>query len=308
MRHFIDAHLADKTPHSGDPVVFVAGRKSGHAVFLGVRAHAAELDDVELFAVLRQPALAVEDRAAVLQLDAERRDEHDGRCDDQADQGEHDVSEPLDDGIFQRRVIALHLQHRQMEQVGAFGGRHDQVAHPGDKVGLDGMHQAVLRDDVAVMAVDSRQKNSIRFFEHVGVGDAFFYGYRCDNFKFSAEVVLFDKAVHPLAHVVDDNGPVCRKRLKIPLLGDICPAESGRELDAEHQQQRQHVRCAADEQPGDEVHNGIHLEQREHLTVDHFALAAVRHLKRLVDPADDKIQYRVKHQNQPVSAHREMHP
>ena len=119
---------------------------------------------------------------------------------------------------------------------------------------------------------------------------------------------MFDQAVHPVAHVIDDNGPVCRKRLKIPLLGHICPAEGGRELDAEHQQQRQHVRCAADEQPGDEVHNGVHLEQREHLTVDHFALAAVRHLKRLVDPADDKIQHRVKHQNQPVAAHREMHP
>ena len=156
LGQFVDAHFADKTPHPGDPVVFVAGRKSGHAVFLSVRAHAAELDDVELFAVLRQPALAVEDRAAVLQLDAERRDEHDGRCDDQADQREHDVSEPLDDGIFQRRVIALHLQHRQMEQMGAFGGLYDQVAHPGDQVGLDGMHQAVLRDDVAVMAVDPR--------------------------------------------------------------------------------------------------------------------------------------------------------
>ena len=78
LRQFIDAQQPDDVADAGDAAV-VGGGPARFAVFLGIGAHAAELDDIEGLAVVAHPLLAVEHRALAFQLDHDGREQHQRR-------------------------------------------------------------------------------------------------------------------------------------------------------------------------------------------------------------------------------------
>ena len=71
LRQLVDVGPAQEPADLGHPVVGGLG-PADDAVGLGVGAHRAQLHDLELLAVLAEAALAVEHRAAVLELDGDR--------------------------------------------------------------------------------------------------------------------------------------------------------------------------------------------------------------------------------------------
>ena len=66
---------AHDAAHARDAVV-AGGGPARLAVFLGVGAHAAELDHLERLAVQAHALLPVEHRAAAVELDGQRREQH----------------------------------------------------------------------------------------------------------------------------------------------------------------------------------------------------------------------------------------
>ena len=84
---------AQESPDPGHAVV--ADRGPLRAVGLGVGAHRAQLEDLEAVAELPEPALAVEDRPAVVELDRDRRDREHGQEAERDDAAEHEVEGAL---------------------------------------------------------------------------------------------------------------------------------------------------------------------------------------------------------------------
>ena len=73
----VDAGGADEPTHRGDAlVIFPCQHRAG--IGLRVDHHAPELGELEALPSLGQPDLAVEHRAAVLEFDGQRRDQHQG--------------------------------------------------------------------------------------------------------------------------------------------------------------------------------------------------------------------------------------
>ena len=75
----------------------LAGAPLGQSVGLGIYAHRPELQDLELLAVLADAALAVDDRAAVAELDPDRRGDERGSEEKPDPDRTGDVEHPLRD-------------------------------------------------------------------------------------------------------------------------------------------------------------------------------------------------------------------
>ena len=85
LRQLVDARLADDPAHARNAGV-VFGGPFGDARFR-VLAHGAELDQLELPAVLAHPALEIKDRARRIEFDRQGGKQHDRRGKDNTEQG-----------------------------------------------------------------------------------------------------------------------------------------------------------------------------------------------------------------------------
>ena len=102
LRQFVDAQQPDDVAHPGDPAVVGRGPLR-LAVFLGIGAHAAELGDLEVLAVVAHPLLAVEDRPAAFQLDGDGGQQHHRG----GHQDQHQRAQDVEDALDRRAVETL---------------------------------------------------------------------------------------------------------------------------------------------------------------------------------------------------------
>ena len=103
LRQFVDAAGANHGTDSCDARV-VLRRPAGHAVTLGIGRHAAKLRALEGTATKPHSFLEIEDRATTVELDSDRRQDHDRKGDEQEQHRHRDIEVALDDGP----QVALH--------------------------------------------------------------------------------------------------------------------------------------------------------------------------------------------------------
>ena len=161
LRELIQAALADNAPDGRDTGIIYAGGEKGNAVLLGIDAHGAELDDLELAAVLCQPGLLIEDGAAVIQLDRQGGKQHQRTEQNKRQPGADDVKDALDQHILRPEDRTADKQHRAVEGLDVYSLAHDNIPNMGEKEAGNALLLAVLQDAVADTAVDAGDKDGL---------------------------------------------------------------------------------------------------------------------------------------------------
>src|SRR5574340_927035 len=132
LRQLVDAGAADETSGERHAAV-VLTCPARLAVFLGIDAHAAELENGEIAAALADALLAVEHRAGTFQFDQQGGQRHDRQADSQHGGADHEVEEtfdgisndPLVEAFGQNHPAGIHRVDLQMavfafEEAGQF--------------------------------------------------------------------------------------------------------------------------------------------------------------------------------------------
>lgn len=119
LRQLVDAQLADHLAHPGDAHVTVLGKLG--AGFFRILAHAAELVDAKILVPLPYPVLQEHHGARTLQLDEDRRHQHQGREQRDRDQRGQNVHSTFDEGIDGGRQEGTKLVLVQMINLHAPG-------------------------------------------------------------------------------------------------------------------------------------------------------------------------------------------
>lgn len=241
LGQFVQAALADEAADRRDAVVLVAGGEAGHAVFLGVCAHAAELIDGELSPVLGEAHLLIDGGAAVIEMDRRRRDQKDRAQEDQRRAGRDNVEGPLDDGVFRLQLRSGDKKNRRVEGLDMDGFLHDDVADVRQEEADDALFLAVFGDAVAAAAVHPRDEDGVVSFQFVP-----------DALEAVAVVAeLFIDAVEPLARLsaegaealfvqlvpIDQDRPLHRIEAEIVPVGKIGPDRIQRQLEEKHSEE-----------------------------------------------------------------------
>ena len=161
LRELIQAALADDAPDGRDARIIYAGGEAGDAVLLGIDAHGAELDDLELAAVLCQPGLLIEDGAAVIQLDRQGGKQHQRTEQNERQPGADDIKEPFNKHVFRAKDRTADEEHRAVEGLDMYGLAHDNIPNMGEKEARNALVLAVLQDAVADAAIDAGDKDGL---------------------------------------------------------------------------------------------------------------------------------------------------
>src|SRR5262249_21807379 len=101
LRQLVDRQPAEDPARARDPRVTPVDRVAG-AELLGADQHRPDLQQLELLAVLPHPALPVDDRAPVLELDGKRGGTEQRARHRQAERREHDVGRAVHAGTSTR--------------------------------------------------------------------------------------------------------------------------------------------------------------------------------------------------------------
>ena len=238
---FVQAAFAYEAADRRDAVVLVAGREAGHAVLLGVRAHAAELIDGELSSVLGEAHLLINRGAAVIEMDRCRRDQKNRAQEDQRRAGRDDVEGPLDDGVFRLQLRPAHKKDRRVEGLDMDGFLHDDVADMRQEEADDALFLAVFGDAVAATAVHPRDEDGVVPFqlmpdalEAVAVVTEFFIDAVEPLARLSAEgaEALFVQVV-----AIDQDRPLHRIEAEIVPVGEVGPDRIQHQLNREHSEE-----------------------------------------------------------------------
>ena len=161
LRQLIQAALADNAPDGRYAGIVYAGGEAGDAVLLGIDAHGAELDDLELAAVLCQPGLLIEDGTAVIQLDRQGGKQHKRTEQNKRQPGADDVKDAFDQHILRAEDRTADKEHRAVEGLNMHGFAHDNIPNMGEKEAGNALFLAVLQDAVADTTVDAGDKDGI---------------------------------------------------------------------------------------------------------------------------------------------------
>ena len=161
LRELIQAALADDAPDGRDTGIIYAGGETGNAVLLGIDAHGAELDDLELAAVLCQPGLLIEDGTAVIQLDRQGGKQHQRTEQNERQPGADDVKDAFDQHILRAEDRTADKQHRAVEGLDVYSLSHDNIPNMGEKEARNALVLAVLQNAVADTAVDAGDKDGL---------------------------------------------------------------------------------------------------------------------------------------------------
>ena len=127
-------------PHAGDAVVVLCDGAVDAAV---LDAHGAELIHLEDAPGIRRALLPVEHRAVILELDGQRRHQHDRRGDHKADGRDNDVHQALEHALLKRQLAGAGADHGLVVKEQAL------AAEGHDVLGLD----AVIDDLPVLIAV-----------------------------------------------------------------------------------------------------------------------------------------------------------
>ena len=159
LGQLIDAGRTDHTAHLGDPGVMGGGHHG--AVLFRVGDHAAELEDLKFPAPQGQPLLLVEYRAAILDLDGDGHDQHDGCGHDHGQRAEHDIHRPLYEPLGIGQAGALDKKQGGVEGGDAGCAAHHDVRDLGSHIGADTVAVAEFEDIVAGLGGQIRQDHRI---------------------------------------------------------------------------------------------------------------------------------------------------
>src|SRR5262249_34693271 len=96
LRDLVDPRAADEAADACDAAIVALG-PAGDAVFLGIRAHAAELQHHERVAAGTDALLAIEDGTGAVELDGDDSEYGHRETEDEHDQRDHDIEQALGD-------------------------------------------------------------------------------------------------------------------------------------------------------------------------------------------------------------------
>ena len=259
LGQFVQATLAYEAADRRDAVVLVPGGEAGHAVFLGIRAHAAELIDGELSPVLGEAHLLIDGGAAVIEVDRRCRDQKDRTQKDQCRAGRDNVEGPLDDGIFRFQLRSGDKKNRCVEGFDMDGFLHDDVADVRQEEADDAFFLAVFGDAVAAAAVHSRDEDGVialqlmpDALEAIAVVTELFIDAVEAFARLSAEgaEALFVQLVP-----IDQDRPLHRIEAEVEPVGKIGPDRIKDKLNREHSEEDPRrvpvLPCKADDEPHD---------------------------------------------------------
>ena len=302
LRHLVEPDGPDDLADGRDAVVIGDGRVS-LAVGLGVRDHRAELDDVEDLAVLRDTGLLVEDRAPVVGLDEDGRDEHERARDDEGDEAQEDVDDPLEDLLLEGETGVAAEQQRRVEHVQVLAGADDDVGDFRRHVGAFAVVVAVLQDVVAQGAGDVADDSAV-------VGHDAFLDVVIP--LIDVDRLADDEPVVPRGHLphearrrmvtVDDDEVVRRVQFAVDDGGKVGPDEDDAHLHEEEDEDRSH----SDHLPGNEAHDGIHdgvdQQGRDALGVDDVRDPVEVDLQSTVHTRQHVLQHEVQREDEVVAS------
>ena len=252
LGQLVQAAGADKVAHRRDARVPVAGGKPRDAVLLRVNTHRAELDDLKLPAVLREAHLLVKDRAAVVGLDQDGRQQEKGTQHNEAEKRDEDIKGALDRQILERFCRTAHGENRRCEGFDVRCAAHDNVPDMGQEEAADivlgtvfaqAVHQRRVhaRDEERVIAPDLiLQAEVVR----IVILDELF------DLKEPLNRLAGDIAEAPqiVLVAIDNHGAVVFDQLVIILVGVKTPKAVPRRHDDEHREENQRVQKM---EPGD---------------------------------------------------------
>ena len=148
-------------PDGCDARVPVAGGESRDAVLLRVNTHRTELDDLKLPAVLREAHLFIKDRAAVVGLDQNGRQQEKGTEHHKAEERGKNIKGTLDDQILERFCRTPHGENRRCEGFDVRCAAHDNVTDMGQEEAADVILRTVFAQAVHQRRVDARDKDRV---------------------------------------------------------------------------------------------------------------------------------------------------
>lgn len=291
LGQFVEADGPNEPAHPGDPGIVFAGAETGHAVFFGIHAHAAEFQDGEDFAVFGQPFLAVEDVAAVGDFDGHGHAEHHRRENHQCHQGQDDVVKAFEEQEFGTGVVPLDGHHGQMEQVDFFGAVHDHIPDSGDYIGPDLMGYTVFGDPIPVVAVKAAAEHHFGLSDGPGkVFHAFVHGDHGLDVEMEIHAVLLHQFVHVLALAQDHHGLFGREHVEVPLVGGHGPEHDEHKLQQERGHEGERTDVHPVHQQGDQVHEAVAEEAGQGLAVHQLVDAADVQGEAVVQVGDEVVE------------------
>ena len=242
LGQLIQPAFPDDPAHRRDPVVVIAGAQPGNAVLFRVHAHGPELDDLEKLAVLGQPDLLIEDRAAVIGLDGDGRDQKDRGQHDQPQGRAHRVEDPLQQPILRPQLLPPCHHDRAVKGLDMLRPLHDHIAHMGQEESPDVILFAILQDAVSAVGIDPRHKNGVIAPQLVP-----------DLFKAAVKLDLLRDPVEPLQGLapdrpealpvffaaVDQDRPSGRIQAEIDPVAVIGPCQIKQRIDGHQEQEQQ---------------------------------------------------------------------
>lgn len=310
----VNADGADDLANGGDAVVMLLGQ-AGHAVLLGVHPHGAEFIDIELLAVLGQAQLLIEDGAAVIELDGNGRNEHEGAEDHQGRKAQEDIRQPFQGQIPDGGAAAVADQHGQVIQLHGPGALDQEVADVGPDIGLyiavDAVFQQVVAlagghaaehhrpgipaEDLAAELLGPHvRRDAVQHIE--GAGQA-------------AEDIL---ALLPGLGVAIDQqgGSGGQESGRGPLHAE--GQQPGHRHAANHQHQHgQHIGHGPDQQGRDHIHDAAADDRRHRIGIHHLRRRLEHHIKAAVEMGEHIKQQGKQQHNDDIALDKEginVHP
>ena len=165
LGQLIQTAFSDNAADGRDARVILAGGEACDAVLLGVDTHGTELDDLEYLSVYRESLLLIEHGAAVIDLDGDGGDQHQGGQQNQRGTGGHDVEDPLCHTVLRADGGSAGIEDRAVEGLDMHGLAHDDIADMGQEEAGNALFLAVFQDAVADAAVDTGDEDGVKAFE-----------------------------------------------------------------------------------------------------------------------------------------------
>ena len=225
-------------------------------------------------------------------FDGNRRDKEDRAENDQRNSRNHNVQQTLNEQILRLRMVAAHLQHRQVEHMHRIRAGHNGVANAGDNEGSDIVFHAVLQNLIAVMAVNAAHKHRADAVQHGKVRNTFICRGGKHNLVLIVQPIFANQFFHALAGVVNHSCCLRRENLEICMVRVIRPDKCQNHLPDQRRNARQNVGQVLAQQPDHDVHNEIADRYCQELRIDDLGNTLHGHQKGIVYTPKDNEQHK----------------
>ena len=154
---------------------------------------------------------------------------------------------------------------------------HDRVANAGNHKHRDVVFDAILQNNVAVMAVDAADKHRVDAVQHRQIFNTLCCRGRRYDLVLAIQAILADQLFQTLARVIDYSSSLRREGLKVRVVCAASPDCRQNQLSNQCCHTRQDVGQMLAQQPDNDVHNKVADCRRQKLRIDDFGYAVHRH-------------------------------